>query len=64
MNLTATIGPSKMVPGTHHFMIMYDDTLITQAHLTLEELEDIEISLTDIIMDISQYRRKLQREEL
>jgi hypothetical protein len=64
MNLTATIGPSKMVPETHHFMIMYDGNIITQAHLTLDELEDIEMSLTDIIIDISRYRRKLQREEL
>ncbi len=64
MNLTATIDVSESVTNCHLLKIMFDDNLVTQVHLTLDDIESLELSLTDMILDISRYRRKLQREEI
>lgn len=64
MNLTATINPSETVTNSHHIKILYDESLLAQAHLTLDEIEDLEGVLTDMMMLLTKYRRKLQREEI
>ena len=64
MNVTATIEPSIQVTNSHHLKILFNSKLLTQAHLTLDEIEDLEDNLTDIMMQLTRYRRALQREEL
>ncbi len=40
----------------HDICTFYDDTLIGQKILTLEEIEDAESNLTDIVKQLQDYR--------
>ena len=66
MNLRIELKPENLVIGKNlHCLVGYvDDELIGQAVLSLDEIEDLEGQLTDVMMQLSKYRRALQREDI
>ena len=66
MNLTIDLKPENLVIGKNlHILKGYiDEELIGQAILSLDEIEDLEGQLTDVMMQLSKYRRALQREDI
>lgn len=63
MNITAKIKPSELPDNKHELIIMNDNGRLLDLYLTLDEIEDLEGELTTVIMELSKYRRALQREE-
>ena len=64
LNLTIAIEPSALITDTHQITLFHDNEAISYANLTLDEIEDLEVTITNSLVQLSKYRREKQREEL
>lgn len=66
MEFDITIEPENYVTGNnlHNIKITQNNKTIAMASLSLDELEGLEVNLTDVLIKLTKYRRSKQREEL
>jgi len=66
MKITLELEAETYIIGKnlHRIKIAIDGNQIQQITLNLDQIEDLEGNLTDLIMQLTSYRRILQREEL
>lgn len=60
MTLIIDIKPSKYMPNMHVINAFYDKEFLSRGLLSMDEIETLELNLTDILAKLYKYRREIK----